>query len=136
MTNFEKCKEEIKLEDFINGYNVMCEAIHKVRGEEHCSSRSCTSCHEWLKQEYKPQILDKAEKKYLGNIVRPFRDKDIRVIKQKSVWDINKEKIFIEIYIGGYDVGVYCLNFPPFEKNTMYKGMKTDKEYTLEELGL
>lgn len=30
----------------------------------------------------------------------------------------------------------YIFSLPFFEKGTMYKGMETDKRYTLEELGL
>ena len=128
MNNFEKCKEEIKLEDFINGfYSGMCKAIHKVRGEEHCSSRGCIECRNWLREEYKPQILDKAEKKYLSNIIRPFRDKVEGIIKCK--YD-TKEYIKIELK------NEFGIALPFFDKGSMYKEMKVEKPYTLKELGI
>jgi hypothetical protein len=130
MTNFEKCKEEIKLEDFMNDSNGgFCKAIHKVRGEEHCGSRGCTECKNWLKQEYQEPILDKAEKKYLSNIVRPFRDKVEYIEKYKSPTCQNE-------YIGIWIKLDSNIILPSFEENSMYKGMKLYKRYTLEELGI
>lgn len=76
--------------------------------------------------ERKEEILDETEKRYLANIIRPFRDK-ILVIEKESG---NRE--FIKIYLK--DEGP--IFFPYFEKGTMYKGMKEDKKYTLKELGL
>ena len=78
--------------------------------------------------EVKPEILDEAEKKYLSNVIRPFRDKIKYIIKVKSSYDNN---FYIRIVLNN-DVST----LPKYKKNTMYKGMKIDKEYALEELGL
>ena len=78
--------------------------------------------------EAKAEILDEAEKRYLRGVIRPFRDKIKYIIKVKSSYDNN---FYIRIVINN-DVST----LPYFKKNTMYKGMKIDKEYTLEELGL
>ena len=78
--------------------------------------------------ESKPEILDEVEKRYLRNVIRPFRDKIKYIIKVKSSYDNN---FYIRIVLNN-DVST----LPYFKKNTMYKGMKIDKEYTLEELGL
>ena len=78
--------------------------------------------------ECKPEILDEVEKRYLSNVIRPFRDR-IKYIC-KSVSDFGKYE---------YIKANLCndtLVLPDFKPNTMYKGMKTDKQYTLEELGL
>ena len=75
-----------------------------------------------------PQILDDAEKRYLKGVIRPFRDKVLYIAK-RSIMDRRKEHIYIDLT---HDV----ITLPCFMKGTMYKGMKTDKEYTLEELGL
>ena len=72
-------------------------------------------------------ILDEKEKEYLGNLIRPFRDRVTYIAKRKE----NKTKLFIHIQLKD-DWG--CL--PDFKENTMYKNMKIDKSYTLEELGL
>ena len=75
-----------------------------------------------------PPILDDAEKRYLKGVIRPFRDKVLYIAK-RSIMDRRKEHIYIDLT---HDV----ITLPCFMKGTMYKGMKTDKEYTLEELGL
>ena len=77
--------------------------------------------------ERKEEILDEAEKKYLSDVIRPFKDK-IKTICKISAPDDE----FISIKLKG-DVS---MDFPDFEKGTMYKGMKEYKEYTLKELGL
>ena len=79
--------------------------------------------------EAKPEILDEIEKRYLKAVVRPFRDKVDYIAKKKSKV-INDEFIYIHLPHN------LSINFPYFKPNTMYKGMKTDKQYTLEELGL
>ena len=79
--------------------------------------------------ETKPEILDKAEKRYLRGVIRPFRDKVLKIVKK---YDPIKELEYIRIIIKD-DAS---LEFPSFSKNTMYENMKTDKKYNLEELGL
>ena len=78
-------------------------------------------------------ILNDAEKEYLGNIIKPFRNRIIWI--GKSVYIPGE---YIEIYLRHYDDGCssYSIVLPYFKKGTMYKGMELDKEYTLEELGL
>lgn len=82
-----------------------------------------------IKQEEKKEILDKAEKEYLENILRPFRNK-VKTIG-KCVYNIDAE--YLTIYMKN------CLDtfsLPNFKPNTMYKGMEQYKDYTLKELGL
>lgn len=79
--------------------------------------------------EYKPKILDNTEKRYLSNVIRPFRDK-IKYISKYHSSAVNKEYIYIRIP-NNTDIML-----PYFEENTMYKDMRLDKEYTLEELGI
>lgn len=78
-------------------------------------------------------ILNDAEKEYLGNIIKPFRNRIIWI--GKSVYIPGE---YIEIYLRHYDDGCssYSIVLPYFKKGTMYKGMELDKEYTLAELGL
>lgn len=78
-------------------------------------------------------ILNDAEKEYLGNIIKPFRNRIIWI--GKSVYIPGE---YIEIHLRHYDDGCssYSIILPYFKKGTMYKGMELDKEYTLEELGL
>ena len=71
-------------------------------------------------------ILDDKEKKYLSSVIRPFRDRVQYIVKRGSS---AKEYIVIEIK----NENIYL---PYFKKDTMYKNMKLEKNYTLEELGL
>ena len=76
--------------------------------------------------------LDKAEKKYLKAIIRPFRDKVTGIVKVPTM---NGEKFYISIRLGNamFDDRV---NLPYFSKNSMYIKMETGKMYQLDELGL
>lgn len=133
MTNFEKCRQEFTITDTLEDmegeeYIDFCTAIRRVRGRKVCKA-SCAECYEWLGQEYKPSILDKAEKKYLSNIIRPFRDKVNGIVKfEKS------ESLEEYIAIGIKKEATIFL--PYFAKGSMYKEMETDREYRLKELGL
>lgn len=82
----------------------------------------------WLEQEYKPPILDDVEKAYLSAVIKPFRN-DVEYI-EKRIFSTGAE--YIKICLTEDET----VNFPNFKRGTMYKGMKTNKEYTLEELGL
>lgn len=77
-------------------------------------------------------ILDDIEKEYLSNIIKPFRNRNVKISKHDtpnySYIKFNLDSIYIP-YKTSFDL-------PLFEKGTMYKGMETDKQYTLEELGL
>lgn len=73
-------------------------------------------------------ILDETEKRYLSAVIKPFINEIEYIAKCDS-------------YCSGYyiDIGMKdgdSLIFPYFEDKRMYKGMETEKEYTLEELGL
>ena len=83
----------------------------------------------WLEEEYKSPILDDIEKAYLSAIIKPFK-KDVKYITKKDFVIKAKEYLLIKMH----DLSTAAL--PLFEKGTMYKGMKVDKKYTLEELGL
>ena len=81
--------------------------------------------------EHKEEILDEAEKRYLRGVIRPFRDR-VKYI-QKFTFSTGKAKITIKTE---KDNDTWHVSLPLFEKDSMYKNMKPDKEYTLEELGL
>ena len=81
--------------------------------------------------ESKAEILDEAEKRYLRGVIRPFRDR-VKYI-QKFTFSTGKAKITIKTE---KDNDTWHVSLPLFEKDSMYKNMKPDKEYTLEELGL
>ena len=80
----------------------------------------------------KKPILDDIERRYLSNIIKPFRDRVVSIVKYD---DYDRCEYIVIKYrnINGYTGRMY---FPNFEKDTMYKGMKANKKYTLEELEL
>lgn len=77
--------------------------------------------------EIEQEILDEKEKEYLSNIIKPFKNKVVAI--KKNWGDCNRE--YIEIDLGDDDILL-----PYFKKGEMYRGMQSDREYTLEELGL
>ena len=79
-----------------------------------------------IEKEDKKEILDEVEKEYLRAVIKPFRKSITYIIKETF-----SDKEYIELGLD-YDV----IDLPYFKKGKMYKGMKEDKEYTLEELGL
>ena len=81
-------------------------------------------------EEEKKEILDKVEKNYLTNVIKPFR-KRVKFIRKIESLTFSAEKELLQIQLNDDDIAL-----PYFEKNTMYKGMKLDKDYTLEELGI
>lgn len=74
-------------------------------------------------------ILDETEKAYLEAVIRPFKDKVCGIIKCTNYEVANS--FFIAICIPNNSP----MLFPPFHTK-MYVGMKLNKPYTLQELGL
>ena len=79
-------------------------------------------------------ILDKKEKEYLSNVIKPFRDRVIVIVKGTIQGYNGKE--FISFLVQSPELCKEYFSLPMFDIGTMYKGMKSDKKYTLEELGL
>ena len=84
--------------------------------------------------EEKKEILDKAEKRYLKFVIKPFRDNIKCVVKHNYIILPSLNKYYEGINIVMKDTQI--IEFPFFKVDTMYKNMKIDKEYSLEELGL
>lgn len=80
------------------------------------------------------EILDDVERKYLSDVIKPFKSKVIDIERFESF----NGKQFIRIRANSIekDIGTECVDLPFFKKNTMYKGMETNKPYTLKELNL
>lgn len=81
--------------------------------------------------ESKVEILDEVEKRYLSNVIRPFRG-NVRFITKRRYWIDSTEYNDISICINNNS----NIILPKFISNKMYKGMEIEKTYTLEELGL
>lgn len=90
----------------------------------------------WLDQEHKEPVLDDVERRYLAMVIKPFRNKVKYISKVPSQYferAISYQDCYI--YIEFNDLS-YNMNFPIFREDTMYKGMRVGKKYTLEDLGL
>ena len=74
----------------------------------------------------KQPILNEAEREYLRNIIKPFRDKVKTIIRL----DFYYTSAYIQIE---YDRDLEQIIL---KSDKMYNNMKLGKEYTLEELGL
>lgn len=138
MLNAEKYKDEIqKLLDRGDDATLNKKTKKVVACREtncnHCAFFTIKSCvyerEKWLISEYKEPILTEEEKEYLSSVIKPFRKK-VEYIAIWGDWNGSKQFVHIELYDDDY------MNFPNFEKNTMYKGMEPRKHYSLEELGL
>ena len=92
------------------------------------SVSTCSTFTKWLEEEYKPNILEEKEKEYLAAVIKPFREK-VKYIQK--CFDLGNEA-YIYIYVKKCG----SMIFPTFRRETMYKGMKVNKRYTLEDLGL
>lgn len=77
-------------------------------------------------------ILTDIEKEYLSTVIKPFRDSVVTIAKCNCYDDC---AYFIQIKVIQNNRPEY-INLPHFEKGRMYRGMKTNKEYTLEKLDL
>ena len=82
--------------------------------------------------ETKVDILDEAEKRYLKQVIRPY--KKVKSIS-KYIYPGNRIAS-IEITVLDLDNEIWTFTLPPFKTYEMYKNMEDDKEYTLQELGL
>lgn len=92
-----------------------------------------TLTHKHWRWKRKESILDEAEKKYLSDVIRPFK-KDVKSIRLEKfdVIEYDGKQTFIRINMKNTDT---C-DLPCFKIGTMYKGMKLNVSYTLKELGL
>lgn len=84
-----------------------------------------------------PDILDKQEKEYLQNVIKPFRNR-VKYITKET--EINAYEFITMDVINPLNASFYFgteyINLPYFKQGTMYKNMEVGKKYTLKELGL
>nr|DAE53742.1 MAG TPA: hypothetical protein [Caudoviricetes sp.] len=139
-TNLEHYKgklKEILLDDYDNPREVFRKISKRFDRQIKISpiEHPTDAILNWMAQTYKEQILDEAEKAYLRAVIKPFKDKVLHIYKTDQ-YDENYQYIIIVMKSIKYGLNEENIAFPLFKKNTMYKGMKVDKNYTLKELGL
>ena len=79
--------------------------------------------------QFRKDVLDKKERKYLKAVLRPFRNRVVRVTKLKFP---GCSDYYLRVDLKDGD----SLAFPNFPAGAMYNGMELYHEYTLEELGI
>lgn len=80
--------------------------------------------------EVKKEILDEEEKKYLSAVIKSFKNNVLYIVKVYNLYNDCQQLLTIALK------GDIFIQFPSFEKDTMYKGMIPNRYYTLKELGL
>ena len=83
--------------------------------------------------EIEKPILDDIEKRYLEGVFRPFKN---RIMYIEKVEQFGYEYIRYRVSMPVKKYGNESCVLPYFNKGTMYKGMKYNQQYSLEELGL
>ena len=121
LKSLDSCRLETSLRE-LYGETVVC-----------CSHMKCGECNkrlrEWLLEEAKEPVLDDVEKEYLSAVIKPFRNRVKYIVK---TYGVSEARQFIRIIMRDCEYS----NLPFFKGGTMYNGMKVDKQYTLQELGL
>mgnify|MGYP004646887919 CR=1 FL=1 len=127
MLNIEKYKDDIRN----NPQTDMTCIVHDGILHLDCIV-NCGECKKnalkWLLEEYKEPILNEAERKYLSDVIRPFRKRVVYICKMPGA----NGREYILISTEGNDNA----SLPYFPGNTMYRGMECLKHYTLQELEL
>lgn len=118
--------EEVKDRDVVLGSG---------NGESQKYFKTVKDFVDFLSLSVEEEKLDNIEKRYIKDFIRPFRDNIIYIKKIPIYTYTQREQIQIG-YKYVYNDSVATISLPPFLKNSMYKGMELNKEYTLEELGI
>ena len=144
MLNIEKYKKEIIT------YGLYGFSITKENKFARCVDCCCSKCVfkedkdcsvskrvEWLSSEYKEPILTDKEKAYLKAVIEPRKDDDIEIYK--TVYRKNTEYEFNTVIVLAMGANMIdeigLLEFVTTE-DMPFEGMKLEREYSLEELGL
>ena len=138
-TNLEHYKGELKeilLDDYDNPREVFRKISKRFDRQIKISpiEHPTDAILNWMAQPYEAPILDDVEKSYLRSVIKPFRGRVNYIYKTSC----GEKAYFIRIVVRSTILsrGVDSMFFPVFAKDTMYKGMKLNKAYTLKELGL
>lgn len=130
-TNLEHYKGRLK-KILKMGYKDPQTVFHDIKASidpeiQRTSDFFTSSILDWMAQEYKLELLDYSEKKYLSEVIRPFREEVTAIEKLEA--PAGREYILIILKDDG-------MHFPCFKKDTRYKGLELEKRYAPEELGL
>ena len=137
-TNLQHYKEELK-KMFNENYKEPGNIVFKIKKEIdesietdcYCSSYT-NDILDWMAQPYEEKILNEKERRFVGEAIKPFREKISSI--RKELFDDEEDRYFLWLDIINEKFDVYHAIVLPTE--IMCKGMELGKDYTLEELGL
>ena len=139
MKNIEKYEHEIS--KLVNGGISLSCAIAIAAGISNgsCSRCKCSDCHkkciEWMYLEYKEPILTEEEKTIVESMIYVLQ-KIGCTVKNVTKYDNGRDKAYIGVNYTNEITGACGIMTTPWFKNNKFKGMKINKEYKLEELGI
>lgn len=140
MKNIEKYEQEIS--QLVNEDNILPCAIATVAGirkEKPCYHQECEECHkkciEWMYSEYKEEILSDKEKDIIKLMIDTILKFGCTVIDVRKI-DIGNCDSFISIRYENPVIRTDDTLISPIIDNDKFKGMKLNRKYTLEELGI
>ena len=139
MKNIEKYEHEIS--HLVNGGNSLSCAIAIAAGISNGNCFGCkfSDCHkkciEWMYLEYKEPILTEEEKTIVESMIYVLQ-KIGCTVKNVTKYDNGRDKAYIGVNYTNEITGACGRMTTPWFKNNKFKGMKADKEDTLEELGI
>ncbi len=139
MLNKEKYKEELE--------KVIARGLAVSKSGQICTCRDLKTCDKcifldgscvdlaksWLNSECNDNaILTYEEKAYLSALIKPFRKFVVFIekLESKDGWET------ITFYSLNLKSWQCMTNLPPFQSGTRFEGMKLNKQYKIEELGL
>lgn len=127
-----KLHEEFNINEMnkINLYKINEDGLFNIKTHEYCNAELLLLLKG--KYEIKKHILDDIEKRYLESVLRPFKNNISNIKKIDTCCIKYSDSEYIRALLKHGET--FC--FPYFKTNTMYKRMKANKIYTLEELGL
>lgn len=123
--------EEFYLLGFSYKHKITKNGTFFYHKENHKWYRTRSDLSDILTGEYKiikNPILDEVEKEYLKGVIRPFKNMVVFIKKTCNYASCQWIEIAVEAN--------KTIALPGFKKDEMYKGMKLEKEYTIEELDL
>lgn len=135
MLNIEKYKDEIK-EILKKPYDLkyLLEELMAEKTGIDYKDIFIANVFDWLSEEYKEPVLDGTEKAYLSAVIKPFKENVTGICKQNICRGFYCIRIYAESISS--ELSTEVIDLPLFETGTMYKGMETNKRYSLKELGL
>lgn len=84
---------------------------------------------------YKEPILNKTEKEYLSNVIKPFKNRVCYIIKCDVLLFSDSEE-YIRICVRSRNKQGHYISLPAFTRGSMYNNMRSLYKYSLKELGL